>query len=110
MPIVLIADDEAGIRKLVSATIGADRHTVLEAAAGNEAWELLRQHRPDVVLLDVEMPQRTGLELTRAIRSDPALAHTRVIMLTGQKTEAAIAAGIAAGADRYLTKPFSPLQ
>jgi response regulator RpfG family c-di-GMP phosphodiesterase len=110
MPIVLIADDEPGIRKLVSMTIGADRYTLLEAAEGNQAWELLQQHRPDVVLLDVDMPRRTGFELTRAIRSDPALAHTRVIMLTGQKTEAAIAAGLAAGADQYLTKPFSPLQ
>ena len=110
MKTVLIADDEPSLRLLVSATIESDQYSVLEAADGDEAWKLIQQHRPAVALLDVQMPGRTGLELARSIKSDPALADTRVIMLTSKAQESDIAAGLAAGADLYLTKPFSPLE
>ncbi len=98
------------MRLLVAATIASDRYVVVEAADGEEAWELIRLHRPAVALLDVQMPGRTGLELTRAIRQDPALGDVRIVLLTARARESDIAAGIAAGADRYLTKPFSPLE
>jgi len=62
------------------------------------------------VLLDVQMPGKTGLDLTRAIRDDPDLKRTCVILLTSKAQQADIQAGMAAGADRYLTKPFSPLE
>ena len=110
MTTVLIADDEPSLRLLVSATIASDEYEVVEAMDGDEAWGLIRQHHPSVVLLDVQMPGRTGLELTREIRSDPDLARTRVILLTSKAQQADIQAGLAAGADRYLTKPFSPLE
>jgi len=107
---VLIADDEPSLRMLVSATIASDEYEVVEAVDGDEAWGLIRLHRPNVVLLDVQMPGRTGLDLTRAIRDDPDLASTSVILLTSKAQQADIEAGLAAGADRYLTKPFSPLE
>jgi CheY-like chemotaxis protein len=107
---VLIADDEPSLRLLVSATISSDEYDVVEAVDGDEAWGLIRRHRPSVVLLDVQMPGRTGLDLARAIRDDPDLTRTSVILLTSKAQQADIEAGLAAGADRYLTKPFSPLE
>lgn len=110
MTTVLIADDEQSLRLLVSATMMSDEYDVVEASDGDEAWELLRQHRPCVALLDVQMPGRTGLDLTHDIRADPELAKTFVVLLTSKAQQADVQAGLAAGADRYLTKPFSPLE
>ncbi len=110
MKTVLIADDEPSMRMMVSATFAAFECDMLEAADGDEAWRLLVEHHPAVALLDVQMPGRTGLELTRAIRSTPALAATTVILLTAKRQAADIQAGLLAGADMYLTKPFSPLE
>ena len=110
MTTILIADDEPSLRLLVSATIASDEYEVVEAVDGDEAWQLIREHRPNVVLLDVQMPGRTGLDLARAIRAEPDLVRTCVILLTSKAQPADIEAGLAAGADRYLTKPFSPLE
>lgn len=110
MQTVLIVDDEPSIRLLVNATIASDQYRVIEAADGDEAWRLLKEHRPTVVLLDVQLPGRTGLELTRAIRRDPDLQRAKVVLLTAKTQAADIQAGQDAGADLYLTKPFSPLQ
>ena len=110
MTTILIADDEPSLRLLVNATIASDEYDVVEAMDGDEAWTLIRQHRPRVVLLDVQMPGRTGLDLTRAIRDDPDLSRTCVILLTSKAQQADVQAGLDAGADRYLTKPFSPLE
>ncbi len=110
MTTVLIADDEQSLRLLVSATIMSDEYDVVEAADGDEAWDLVQEHHPDVALLDVQMPGKTGLDLTRAIRGDPRLARTFVVLLTSKAQQADVQAGLDAGADRYLTKPFSPLE
>jgi CheY-like chemotaxis protein len=107
---VLVADDEPNQRLLVSATLQFQPYAVLEAADGDEAWRLLRAHRPALALLDIRMPGRSGLELVRAIRADPELSHMVVVLLSSQSEDKDIEAGLAAGADRYLTKPFSPLQ
>jgi CheY-like chemotaxis protein len=111
MKTVLIADDEPSLRMLVQATLESDDYNIVEAADGDEAWALLVQHRPRVALLDVQMPGLTGLELTRAIKADPAqFDGTRVILLTSKAQAVDVEAGLAAGADLYLTKPFSPLE
>ena len=106
---VLIADDEPSLRLLVNATIASDQILVLEAADGDTAWRLIEQHQPDLVFLDVQMPGQTGVELTRRIRSDPSLTKTRIVILTSKAQATDVASGLAAGADLYLTKPFSPL-
>lgn len=106
--IVLVADDEEIVRELVKVTIGADDFNVVEAADGDEAWSLIQEHKPSLVLLDVRMPGRTGLEILSAIRSDTSLAGTRVIILTASALPSDMAAGLTSGADFYLTKPFSP--
>jgi DNA-binding response OmpR family regulator len=105
---VLIADDEPSIRLLVQATIGADDINVVEASDGDEAWSLIQEHRPSLVLLDVRMPGRTGLDILSAIRSEASLAGTKVIMLTASAVASDMSAALSAGADSYLTKPFSP--
>jgi DNA-binding response OmpR family regulator len=97
------------MRLLVTATIASDQIEVLEAADGDRAWELIEQRRPDLVLLDVQMPGLSGLDLTRSIRAHPHLALTRVVLLTSKAQAGEVASGLEAGADLYLTKPFSPL-
>ena len=101
---VLIADDEPSMRLLVRATIESDQYDVLEAADGDEAWALITKHRPSVVLLDVQMPGRTGLEVLAMIRRDASLVATRVIMLTARALKSGVEVGLAAGADPQLTK------
>jgi CheY-like chemotaxis protein len=110
MKSVLIADDERSIRLLVRATIESDAYTIAEASNGDQAWQLIKELRPDLVLLDVHMPGLSGLEVTRAVRGDPSLAGTSVILLTANVAQADVEAGLAAGAALYLTKPFSPLE
>ena len=107
---VLIADDEPSLRMLIGAIIESDQYRVVEAKDGDVAWQLLQRHRPVLALLDVQMPGRSGLDLTRAIRSDPQLHGMRVILLTSRSQVADVKAGLAAGADHYLSKPFSPLE
>lgn len=107
---VLIADDETNLRLLVAATIDSGEYNVVEAADGEEAWGMIERYRPEVAILDVQMPGRTGLELTRSIKGHPGLSSTRVILLTSKAQQADIEAGLAAGADQYLTKPFSPVE
>jgi CheY-like chemotaxis protein len=106
---VVIADDESSMRLLVHATIESDDYAVLEASDGVEAWSLIQGNKPSLVLLDVQMPGRSGLEVLRAIKADPTLKATRVILLTSKAMEGDVEAGLIAGADFYLTKPFSPL-
>ena len=108
--VVLIADDEPNNRLLVHATIKLEHFVLLEASNGEEAWSIIQRYHPSLVLLDVQMPPPDGLEILRRIRSDPDLAKTRVILLTAHSRQRDIDAGLAAGADIYLTKPFSPLE
>jgi CheY-like chemotaxis protein len=106
---VLIADDEPSMRLLVHATIESDDYQVVEAADGSEAWSMIQKLKPSLVLLDVQMPGQTGIEVLRSIKADPKLKSTRVILLTSKAQESDVEAGLIAGADFYLTKPFSPL-
>jgi CheY-like chemotaxis protein len=106
---VVIADDEPSMRLLVHATIASDDYTVVEAVDGTQAWAMIQEHKPSLVLLDVQMPGMSGLEVLQLIKGEPSLAATRVILLTAKAQESDIEAGLIAGADFYLTKPFSPL-
>ncbi len=110
MKTVLIADDEASLRLLVSATLEWEECTVLEAADGDQAWDMIQAQRPTLAILDVSMPGRSGIDLARAIKSDPELREIKVVLLTAKAQPHDIKAGLDAGADLYLTKPFSPLE
>jgi CheY-like chemotaxis protein len=105
---ILVADDEPSVRLLVTETIGHDDYFLIEASDGEEAWSLIQEHQPSLVLLDIRMPGRTGMEILHLIKSDPRLAPIKVILLTASAQQSDINAGLVAGADSYLTKPFSP--
>lgn len=109
MTTVLVADDEAPILELIRFTLEDDQVRVVEARDGLEALRLAQAVRPELCFLDVRMPELDGLALCRLLRQDPALAGSRIVMLTAASQEADRARGLAAGADGYLTKPFSPL-
>ncbi|HEY3078439.1 MAG TPA: response regulator [Chloroflexota bacterium] len=102
-----MADDEPVIRELVCTALAREGYRVLAAEDGDEAWALLRRHRPLVAVLDVRMPGRTGVELVEAIRADPDLRGTYVLLFTAERRERDVLAGQNAGANRYLIKPFS---
>jgi DNA-binding response OmpR family regulator len=105
---IVIVDDEPNLRNLVRATIDSPIYHVIEACDGEEAWTLIKERKPALVLLDLNMPKRSGLEVLNAIRADPELRGTQVMVLTAKDQQSDIDAGILAGADYYLTKPFSP--
>ena len=87
MNTLLIADDEPGIRRLVRMTLEHEQCQVLEAADGEEALSVARDEQPDLVLLDVMMPKRSGLEVCRILKDDPATSGIPVIMLTARAQE-----------------------
>ncbi|HET7726920.1 MAG TPA: response regulator [Candidatus Limnocylindrales bacterium] len=111
MPSVLIVDDEQHIRLLIEQALeelvdeGVDLYT---AADGEEAIAVVEAQRPELVFLDVTMPKRNGFEVARAIRDELGLADTHVVMLTAKGQAYDREQGLAAGANRYLTKPFDP--
>jgi len=109
MMTLLIADDEPAILDLVRFTLEDPQVRIVEASDGAVALELARQVGPDVALLDVKMPRLSGLDVCRRLRELPECAHTRVVLLTASAQAEDRRRGLAAGADHYLTKPFSPL-
>ncbi len=109
MTTILIADDEPAILDLVRFTLEDPQVRIVEAADGAAALALAQRVRPDVALLDVQMPQLNGLDVCRRLRQLPECAHTRIVMLTAAAQAEDRRRGLAAGADHYLTKPFSPL-
>jgi DNA-binding response OmpR family regulator len=109
MTTILVADDEVPIVELVRFTLEDDRVQVVGAFDGVAALELADALRPDLVLLDVQMPQLNGVEVCRRLRQMPNCARTRIVMLSAAAQDEDRARGMAAGADEYLTKPFSPL-
>jgi len=105
----VIADDDGDIRSLVAIAVRRAGFTLLaEHGDGASALESIVTLRPDLVILDVSMPGMTGLDVARAIRVDPALTSTRIVILSAGVDAGSHDRGIDAGADRYLTKPFSP--
>jgi len=106
---ILIVDDESSVRLLVRTVLALDDYTIVEAVDGEEGWLLCQQLQPAVVVLDVNMPKRNGIDLARAIKDSPALHRTRIIFLTGFMHPVDISEGRRAGADLYLAKPFSPM-
>ncbi len=107
---VLIADDEPHVVELVRMTLEDERVRVFDAADGAAALAVTEALAIDLVLLDVNLPDMSGLEVCRTLRADPRLATTRIVMLTAAAQQDDVQRGLAAGADDYLTKPFSPVR
>jgi DNA-binding response OmpR family regulator len=104
---VLIADDEANIVISIEFLMKREGFNVLVARDGEEALAKVRSERPDLVLLDVMMPRKNGYEVCQAIKGDPEVAATRILMLTAKGRDTEVAKGLAIGADAYMTKPFA---
>jgi CheY-like chemotaxis protein len=106
---LLIVDDEDGVRSLVRMTLESENYEILEAKEGAEALTMIKKHKPDLVLLDVMLPDSSGIDICRVLKSDPQTAGTTVVMLTAKAQSADLEEAEAAGADGYFTKPFSPV-
>lgn len=104
---ILVCDDEDVLRELIRASLDG-RYPLIEAADGDEALRCARERRPDLILLDMMMPGRSGLDVLAELRSDAELAEVPVVMLTARTQAVDREAAASAGADRFLAKPFSP--
>ncbi|WP_310739818.1 response regulator transcription factor [Inhella proteolytica] len=108
---ILLVEDHADIRRLVRMTLEYEPCEIREASHVEEAEAVLRDFRPELILLDVMMPgARNGLDLCRSLRADPRNDAVRIVMLSALDGLDDQMAGLAAGANDYLVKPFSPLQ
>jgi len=105
---ILIVDDDKQIVRLVRAYLEQAGFQVFTAYDGGIALHIIRRERPDLVVLDLMLPDQDGWDITRTIRADPTLAGTPIIMLTARIEDADKIVGLELGADDYITKPFSP--
>ena len=107
---ILIVDDDASLRKLIATTLeDVSGYRLEEASDGDEAVARALDALPEIVFLDLGMPRLDGFETCRRMRSEPALAGATIVVLTGESGDVAERSAQAAGADLFLTKPFSPL-
>ena len=105
---ILVVDDELAIVKLVRAALKTRQYETLAVMDGVQALKAIEMEQPDLVLLDLMLPDRDGWQITRLLRSDPATASTSIIMLTARVEDIDKIAGLELGADDYITKPFTP--
>ena len=108
VPLVLIADDDEDILTLVALRFRRSGLEVILARDGEEALELIQTRAPDAAVLDIAMPKLTGLEVVRQLRDSEATKSLPIVLLTARAAEKDIELGLEAGADEYITKPFSP--
>lgn|SRR6266508_1350228 len=105
-PRVLIVEDEANIVLSLEILLRRAGYETAATGDGEEALDLIRRDRPDVVLLDIMLPKRNGYEVCRAVKADPAISSIPVIMLTAKGQEVEILKGLELGASAYIAKPF----
>jgi DNA-binding response OmpR family regulator len=104
---ILIADDEPNIVAALEFLLQRNGYEVHVARNGDEALKILEASQPDLVLLDIMMPQRSGYEVCKCIRESAEWRHIKIIMLSAKGRDAEVSKGLAIGADLYVTKPFS---
>ncbi|KAA3612479.1 MAG: response regulator [Calditrichaeota bacterium] len=104
---ILIVDDEPNIVISLEFLMAQNGYHVQKARSGEEALEIVDEYVPDLILLDVMLPFRSGFEVCQSIREKTKLAHVKIILLTAKGREADIERGLSAGADSYIVKPFS---
>lgn len=105
---VLIADDEPDIRELLQYNLSTEGFEVLQAKNGDEALDLARKHKPDLILLDVMMPKKSGIEVCQLLRGQADFRNTLIVMLTALSDDGSVIKGLETGADDYIGKPVSP--
>jgi CheY-like chemotaxis protein len=107
---ILIAEDERDIRDLITFTLQFAGYQVAAASNGEEAVNLARQNKPDLILMDVRMPRMTGYEACATIKADPNLKDIPVVFLSAKGQDSEIQTGLQLGAVEYMLKPFAPDQ
>jgi DNA-binding response OmpR family regulator len=105
---ILVVDDEPFICRSLTFVLRKDNHLVYEARNGEEGLAAIRLHKPDLVFLDVMMPKMDGFQVTQQVRADSSLDGVKIILLTAKGQECDREVGKTAGANDYMTKPFSP--
>jgi len=105
---ILIVDDDATMIKLLATILEIEGYQALEALSGDEALKVIAEEKPDLILLDIMMPELDGLEVLDMLRGDAATRHLPVVMLTARVEDEDIYEGWRRGADEYVTKPFEP--
>ena len=105
---ILVIEDDPDIVELLRFNLERESYRVVSATTGSEGWSELQREQPDLVILDLMLPEISGFDLCRRLRRDARYQHLPVIMLTARSEEADVIAGIELGADDYITKPFSP--
>ncbi len=106
-PTILVVDDEAIIRNILAKLIHTLGYSMLQAANSTQAVSMIRQHKPDLVLLDIVMPGVDSMEVLRTVRGDADLSHTAIILISAINDLETVSAYIQAGADDFLPKPFN---
>lgn len=109
-PRILVCDNEAPLRALIVAAVAGNGYDVHEARDGDESLRLARELEPDLIVLDMMMPGHTGIEVLEELRSEERFRETPVIMLTARAQATDRAAAANAGASRFISKPFSPVE
>ena len=104
---ILVADDEPNIVISLEYLLKREGYTVTIARDGQEALDAIARDHPDLVLLDVMMPKKSGFEVCQELRINEALQHIKILMLTAKGRDTDVAKGLALGADAYMTKPFA---
>lgn len=105
---ILLVDDEQLIVEVVSIALGGSKYELIVASDGAEAIEQARKQQPDLILMDVDMPVMGGIEACRSLKAEPATGAIPIMMLTAMAQSRDVQAATEAGADEYITKPFSP--
>ena len=105
---ILIADDEPDILEILSFNLQNEGYEIITAKNGDDALDKAKQYKPDLIILDVMMPGKTGIEVCNILRSQPLFNPTLIIFLTAMSDESAEITGLETGADDYITKPVSP--
>jgi DNA-binding response OmpR family regulator len=105
---ILVAEDEKDIRRLISFTLERAGFEIIEATDGKQALDMAILHLPDIILLDVMMPQMDGYEVCRRLRAEPSMVNTPVLFLSAKGQHHEIGEGLSAGATDYIVKPFTP--
>lgn len=105
---ILIAEDEPDILEILQFNLEMEGYSVVTAKNGDEAIAQAKKHQPDLIILDIMMPGKNGIETCNLLRLNPAFSHTLIVFLTALSDEATEIKGLETGADDYLTKPISP--
>jgi CheY-like chemotaxis protein len=108
MALIVLMEDDGGTRTLIASVLKKDGHEVLAAENGAKGLLLVEEHRPDLVISDVQMPELNGFQMLASLRQNPDIAATPVILLTSLQERAHMRIGMTTGADDYITKPFRP--